>query len=49
MVLAVECWYFETDDNGHHRVYGGEDYVHVTSDGSDPLPTFPTDIFHLGD
>ena len=49
MVLAVECWYFETDDNGHHRVYGGEDYVHVTSKGSDPLPTFPTDIFHLGD
>tara|TARA_B110000196_G_C21110230_1_gene647360 strand:- start:973 stop:1677 length:705 start_codon:yes stop_codon:yes gene_type:complete len=48
MVLAVECWYFETDENGHHRVYGGEDYVHVTSDGSDPLPTFPTDIMTLG-
>ena len=49
MVLAVECWFFETDENGHHRVYGGEDYVHVTSDGSDPLPTFPTDIMTLGE
>lgn len=49
MVLAVECWMFETDENGHHRVYGGEDYVHVTENSSDPLPTFPTDIFSLGD
>ena len=28
MVLALECWFFDTDENGHHRVYGGEDYVH---------------------
>ena len=49
MVLAVECWMFETDENGHQRVYGGEDYVVVTPDGCDPLPTFPTDIFSLGD
>jgi Xaa-Pro aminopeptidase len=48
MVLALECWMFETDDNGHHRVYGGEDYVHVTKDGCDLLPTFPTDIMTLG-
>lgn len=48
MVLAVECWLFEKDANGHHRVYGGEDYVHVTRAGSDRLPTFPTDIVSLG-
>lgn len=48
MVLALECWFFDTDENGHHRVYGGEDYVHVTKDGCDPLPTFPLDITSLG-
>jgi Xaa-Pro aminopeptidase len=49
MVLALECWMFEATPEGHHRVYGGEDYVHVTRDGCDLLPTFPTDIMHLGD
>jgi hypothetical protein len=39
---------FETTEEGHHRVYGGEDYVHVTRDGADVLPTFPTDIMSLG-
>ncbi len=48
MVLAVECWMFDMDENGHYRVYGGEDYVHVTKDGCDPLPTFPTEIVSLG-
>ena len=48
LVLAVECWLFETDANGHHRVYGGEDYVYVTEDGSDLFPVFPTDITCLG-
>jgi Xaa-Pro dipeptidase len=48
MVLAVECWMFETDENGHHRVYGGEDYVHVTKDGADLFPLFPTEIVSLG-
>ena len=48
MVLALECWMFETDEHGHHRVYGGEDYVHVTKNGCDLLPTFPTDIVSLG-
>jgi len=48
MVLAVECWMFETDDAGHHRVYGGEDYVYVTKDGCDLFPIFPTDIVSLG-
>ena len=47
-VLALECWLFETDQNGHHRIYGGEDYVCVTNDGCDPLPGFPTDIVSLG-
>lgn len=48
MVLAVECWMFETDDMNHHKVYGGEDYVYVTKDGCDMFPTFPTDIVSLG-
>jgi len=48
LVLAVECWLFETDKNGHHRVYGGEDYVYVTENGCDLFPVFPTDITSLG-
>ena len=48
-MLAVECWLFDTDKNGHHRVYGGEDYVYVTETGCDLFPVFPTDIMTLGD
>ena len=50
MVLAVECWMFETGENFQppFNVYGGEDYVYVTEDGCDIFPAFPTDIVSLG-
>lgn len=49
MVLAVECWYFDIDDMSVGKnMFGGEDYVVVTGDGYDPLPTFRTDLRCLG-
>ena len=50
MVLAVECWMFETGENFQppFNVYGGEDYVYVTEDGCDIFPAFPNDIVSLG-
>ncbi len=51
MVLAIEAWALDADDMSARKVpnlYGIEDYVVVTKDGSDPFPTFSKDIRCLG-
>jgi Xaa-Pro aminopeptidase len=51
MVLAIEAWSLDAEDMSARKVpdlYGTEDYVVVTKDGSDPFPTFRKDIRCLG-
>ena len=51
MVLAVEAWNITSPDMSAGKVptlYGSEDFVLVTQEGSDPFPTFRKDIHCLG-